>query len=157
MSIDEPTNVFRLMLNGPGISLDKEVDQQIALAVLQMALGGVSSPNLSGNPATVAMPERSGPRLSLREFLDSTGAKSNPEKIAIFAMYLRDHAGQELVTKDEVRTCFRSAGEPLPGNYSRDFQLAVQSGWIAEDHGKPGQYYVTRKGDDAVRRKTDII
>jgi hypothetical protein len=97
------------------------------------------------------------PRISLREFLDQVGARSNPEKITAFASFLRDHQQQEDYSRDDLRACFRSAGEALPGNFARDFQMAVQSGWIAEEHGKPGRYYLTRKGDDAIRKKSGSL
>jgi hypothetical protein len=50
------------------------------------------------------------------------------------------------------------ASEPVPGNYARDFRWAVANGWIAPDHSRPGEYFVTTKGDQAVEAKfTDEI
>ncbi len=148
---------YRVTLSGPGVSLDKAVSQQVALAILQMALGGGTGPSGPVVAETPTGAERREPRLSLREFLDAAAARSNPEKIAVFAGYLRDHLLQDDFSREEVKSCFRSAGEPLPGNFARDFQLAVQNGWVAEDHGKPGRYYITRKGDETVRRRADGI
>lgn len=142
---------FRLTLAGPGVSIDKEVTQEVALAVLQVALGGRVAP--SGGSAASA-PDSTGPRLSLREFIDLVGVRSNPEKIAAFAAYLRDHAGQEDVARDDIKSCFKSAGEPMPGNFPRDFAGAVQAGLIAEDPKKPGRFYLTRKGEELVGRNS---
>lgn len=146
MSAQSPA-AFRLTLAGPGVEVDKEVGQEAALAIVAIALGGPIpvTPNESDHL----------PRLSLREFIDAKGVRSNHEKIAAFTGYLRDYDGQEDVARDDIKSCFKSAGEAMPGNYPRDFNAAIQAGLIAEDPKKPGRYYLTRKGDETVGRNSD--
>src|SRR5262245_9402684 len=128
---------FRVTLHGPGVQVDKQVEQAAALAILRVALG-----DMNVNGATTESPkgaetlEKQRPRLSLREYLDSVDASSNPEKITAFGSYLRDHMGQEDFTRDDIKASFRSAGESLPANIPRDFGSAAQNGWIAEDPAK---------------------
>jgi len=88
--------------------------------------------------------------MAIREFLNTSSAKRNPDKITAIAIYLRDHLDRETFSRDDVKGLFRKAGEPVPGNYARDFAVAVSSGWIAEDHNTSGEYYVTNSGEEAL-------
>jgi hypothetical protein len=153
MSSLEP---FRVTLHGPGVQLDKQIDQAAALEILQVALGEVNGRGSAAEPRKgTEASEKQRPRLALREYLDAIDARSNPEKIVAFGSYLRDHVGQEDFTRDDMKASFRSAGESLPANLPRDFGSAAQHGWIAEDPAKAGRFYVTRKGDEAVKRRAD--
>jgi hypothetical protein len=137
-------------------SARKQIDQTAALAILRVALGDMNVSAGTIEPSKGAeTPQKQHTRLSLREYLDSVDARSNPEKIAAFGSYLRDHAGQEDFTRDDIKPSFRSAGETLPANLPRDFGSAAQNGWIAEDPAKAGRFYVTRKGEEAVKRRAD--
>jgi len=73
-------------------------------------------------------------------------------KILTVGRYVRDFEGRGDFTRDEIRERFRSAGEPQPANFPRDFQKAVRAGWIAEDPKKRGRFYVTRTGDELIDR-----
>ena len=88
--------------------------------------------------------------MSLRELLDDVEAKRNPDKILTIGKYLIAFRGQESFTSEQVKAQFRAAGESTPGNLARDFRWAVTNGWIAEDHGAPGEYYVTSNGEEAL-------
>jgi hypothetical protein len=148
---------FRVTLHGPGVQVDKQIDQAAALAILRVALGDMNvSASTVEPPKGAEAAEKQRPRLSLREYLDSVDARSNPEKITAFGSYLRGHAGQEDFTREDIKASFRSAGETLPANLPRDFGSAAQNGWIAEDPAKGGRFYVTRKGEEAVKRRADV-
>jgi hypothetical protein len=141
----------RLTLNGAGLAFERTVDAALAAQIVQLALHGERTVGQSASASS--SPGRRGPPLSLREFLDQVQPKSNAEKIAAFAGFLRDHVGQTDASKDELKACFRVAGDSLPGNFHRDFQNTVQSGWIAEDQARPGKFYLTRKGEDLFGRR----
>lgn len=141
--------VFRVKLDGPGVAVDKEISQETAVAIMQVALGGASG--LNAVVAHELRAEGRKPRLSLREFMESANARSNPEKMTCFAAYLRDYSDQSEFGREDIKVCFKQAGETLPGNFGRDFQKAVQSGWIAEERANSGRYYLTRKGEEAIR------
>jgi hypothetical protein len=143
-----------LTLHGPGVEVDQQVDRAAALAILRVALGDPdvkSDPGESKAGAECAGKRR--PRLSLREYVDAVDARSNPEKITAFGAYLRDQQEKDDFSRDDIKGCFRSAGESLPANFPRDFNAAIQNGWISEDHEKSGRYYVTRKGDEVTKSK----
>jgi hypothetical protein len=151
---------YKVTLNGPGISVDQSVDQGKAREILHILLGGgIISGSLSGAPNRVNSqalhegPSRTPPRVSLREFMEEVEAKRNPDKIVAIGEYLTEIEGKSDFGKDDVKAHFRTAGEPLPANYPRDFQWTLQSGWIAEDSNNPGRFYVTRKGKDAISQK----
>lgn len=150
MAVDEDAKV-KLTLKGAGLALERTIDAAVAARVIQLVLHG--EPASGSAHALSSNDVYRGPRLSFREFLDRVQPKSNSEKIAAFAGYLRDHVGQEDASKDEIKACFRTAGDSLPGNFHRDFQNTVQSGWIAEDPAKPGRFYLTRKGEEFVSRR----
>ena len=138
------------------MEVDQQVDKAAALAILRVALG---DPDVKSGPGeSKAEAESAGkrqPRLSLREHVDAVGARSNPEKIKAFGVYLRDCQEKDDFSKDDIKGCFRSAGELLPANFPRDFNATIQNGWISEDHEKSGRYYVTRKGDEVTKSKVE--
>ncbi|MDP2816518.1 MAG: hypothetical protein Q8O19_07550 [Rectinemataceae bacterium] len=144
--------IFRVKLEGPGVAVDKEISQEVAVAIMQVALGGGLPPSGGGDAARDARgAQKNGPRLSLREFLESASARSIPEMMTCFAAYLRDHGGQEEFSREDIKACFKQAGETLPGNFPRDFQKAIHNGWVAEERAGSGRYYLTRKGDEAIK------
>lgn len=154
----EPVAVeeFDLKLTGSGISLERKVDRDAALQILAIAMGSAAGggPAL-GTPARQIQRQAAGSsggggRISLREYLDQVEAKRNPDKILAIGQFLVEHRGQDSFTGDQIKGQFRSAGEAIPGNFSRDFRWTVTNGWIAEDHASRGDYYVTSSGDSAL-------
>lgn len=152
---------YKLTLKGGGLSIEREVDEPTALQILATVMGGTTSPprvtSAGSGAAHAADISRPRPRvagqLSLREHMDEFDPKRNPDKILAIAAYLADTKGAETFTPDDVKKAFRSASEPVPGNYSRDWRWTVSNGWIAQADGLPGEYYVTSKGRDALSAK----
>jgi hypothetical protein len=156
--------IYHLSLQGPGLAIDKDIDPQLAGAIAQMTVSGSfrerpttnveqhilqKGPALS-EPASPGL----GQRLSLREYLQATVSdRGIHTKILAVGRYLRDHEKQDDFSREDIRGRFRSAGEPQPANFARDFQKAVRAGWIAEDHENRGRFYVTRTGDQEVDRR----
>jgi hypothetical protein len=141
---------YSLSLKGRGISIAQNVDQPTARAIVDIVLGGdlsAKSPSLS-TKLPVSAPTSHG--MSVREFLDHSRPTSNPEKITAIGEYVATSEGQGTFTKEQVLARFRSAGEPAPRNFRRDFAKAISKGWIAEDTRSPGNFYVTRKGKTAI-------
>ncbi|HYH74863.1 MAG TPA: hypothetical protein VD735_02780 [Candidatus Saccharimonadales bacterium] len=88
-------------------------------------------------------------RLTPREALESSGAKTNPEKITAFASTMLDDNHEGTFSLEDIRSLFQRARETTPKNLSRDFEKVIQVGWVdeSEDNGK---YYLTTKGLDAL-------
>jgi hypothetical protein len=163
MASDDAANPYEVNVKGPGIAADKNVDLPRALAVLQIIFGEGSPPPVSavgvaarqtGNQATAFVAQGLQP-VSIREFLADVAGKTIHAKIAAVGRYMRDHEGLSDFSRDDVKSRFRAAGELMPGNFPRDFQKAVQSGWIGEDPHNSGRFYVTRTGDETIDRKFD--
>jgi hypothetical protein len=158
---DHELESYSLRLEGRGISVSRDVGQDAARAILDIIMGG----EVRGRTGTLASEpndsseERGRPPLSLREFLENSGAKRNPDKIATIGRYIISYEGKQVFGRDEVKGRFREIGEPLPSNFSRDFAWALRSGLIAEDPGNRGLYYVTNKGIEAIDGKfsSDIV
>jgi len=148
---------YKLTLEGGGLKVNREVDEAVALQVLAAVMGGggISPTVLSGGTRS-AQPSQSrtqtGSLLSLREHMDEFEPKRNPDKILAIAAYLTDTREMETFTPDEVKREFKNASEPVPANYSRDWNWTVANGWIAKSD-EPGEFYVTLKGRDALGQK----
>jgi hypothetical protein len=154
MAEESTKEKYHLSLKGPGITINKVVDSRTAGAIAQMTFGGRE---IDAAPVgKVGAPTRTMQQTSIREYLQTTSvARGIHTKILAVGRYLRDVEGQNDFTREEVRNRFRSAGEPQPANFPRDFQKALRAGWIAEDHQNRGRYYVTRTGDQEIDRRQE--
>jgi hypothetical protein len=143
----------RIIIDGPGIKIERELTPSQLMAVLSAVLGAgkvTVSESSRGHQNSLQNND-----LSLTEFFRSSNPKRNPDKIVTIAFYMQTKMGKQSFSIDELRPQFRSVGEPSPANFYRDFKWSIKNGWISEVHGQPGQYYVTRTGEDAVAAKFD--
>lgn len=90
-------------------------------------------------------------RLSPREALLQSTAKTNPQKIAVLGHYQANVTQHDSFSLEEVKAAFRKAGEPLPGNFSRDVSDAVSLGYIFEDESETGMYFLTDSATEYVQ------
>lgn len=152
---DQELETYSLKLEGQGISVSRNVGQDLARAILDIVMGG----NVRARPGKTApepndvREDRGRPSLSLHEFFENSQAKRNPDKIAVIGEYIIEHEGRHAFSRDELRGRFREAGEAVPANFPRDFGWALKNGWIAEDLENRGSYYVTKKGKEAIEEK----
>jgi hypothetical protein len=141
---------YTLSLKGDGISIEREIDQGTARAIVGIVLGGsIALPRQNGSQA----PRVSHDRISLREFLNDVEARRMPDKIVSIGEYIISHTGQENFSADDLRDGFRTAAETLPANLRRDLQWTISNGWVASDPRNPGAYYVTHSGRAAIEAK----
>jgi hypothetical protein len=152
---DQESERYSLKLEGWGISISRDVGQEVARAILDIVLGGTvrTAPGKIAPERNDARENRDRPSLSLHEFLEESGAKRNPDKIAVIGQYIIEHEGKPEFTRDELKVRFREAGEAVPANFPRDFNWALRNGWIAEDPGARGSYYIPKKGLEAIEGK----
>lgn len=154
-----PEPEYDLTLKGAGLTIERKVTESIALAVVSLVMGGDGSrlaprrgaAAFPGNPAASASVQ--GQAMTVGEYLSEVEAKRNPDKILAFGAYLMDEMGRETFTRDELRSMFQKAAEPVPGNFHRDFTWAVQNRWLGEQTDAPGAYYVTKTGRTALGNK----
>ncbi len=161
MGTESSDETYKVTVIGDGMSVERSVDQTAARQILNVILGGQAAPfaRSSGRavdadvlgPESVAGGEAT--RISLREFIEDCGAQRNPDQILAIGEYMNRHEGAQDFGRDEVKARFRTAGEPVPGNYPRDFAWTIKNGWIAEDPTNAGRFYVTKKGKDAIAQK----
>ncbi|MBF9233325.1 hypothetical protein [Microvirga alba] len=152
---------YSLTLKGGGLTLERQVDENTALAILQISMGGAApvpglsvtpkpTPPVAHAPSLQPVEVQGEQRLSLRNYFDQVGAKNNLAKIVAVGAYLREVDGQTEFSREDIAAGFRNAREIVPGNLPRDVGKAVQAGWIAEDPRSKNQFYVTAVGDDAL-------
>lgn len=143
---------FTVQIEGPGMSLKRDVEETLVLRILGVLLGPKAQTMftpVSGVQAPVAPPAVTGNLgESPREYLDRSGAKTNPAKITALGLYLRAQ-GTESFTARNVRDLFVSAGEAAPKNLPRDIKEAIRLGWLALRPDQPDTYYVTNRGEGA--------
>jgi hypothetical protein len=158
---------YQLTLNGNGLSVQRNIHEDVARHILNVVLGGAPIGAVEATraglghatPSSANARESTLPPISLREFIDNCGAKRNPDRILAIGIFMMDHEGAQDFGREEVKARFRTAGEPVPGNYPRDFAWTIHNGWIAEDPANPARHYVTRKGKDAIAQKfsTEVL
>jgi hypothetical protein len=154
---------YKVHLQGPGIEVQREVDEGKVLQIMAIVLTSVtSSPESDHGSPTAQHSERNSPGTSRRadqpdvsigEFLAELNISSNLERIAGIALYAKEKLDRSRITKDEALIWFQKAGEPAPKNIHRDFRKAIEQKIIAEDHNEAGQYYLTATGTNRLRRK----
>jgi hypothetical protein len=147
------TSPFTIQIEGPGLTLKREVEEPLVLKILGVLLGpkvqafGLTS-NLAAHSTASPPPMVANVGESPGEYLSRSGAKTNPEKVTAFGLYLRAQGGGSFTAK-EIRDLFVSAGEPVPKNLTRDIKAAVQARWIASHPDQNDTYYVASSGEAA--------
>lgn len=160
--MSETGSKYKITLEGDGISVDKDVNEEQARRILNILMGPASMMahpvarertrrNTESHEARSSHTAAPSPQaLSLREYLDEVGAKRNPDKILAMGAYITEATGIEEFSAEEVKNCFPKAAEKIPANYNRDFRWVISNGWIAENHQEEGRYYITKTGKQAL-------
>jgi hypothetical protein len=73
--------------------------------------------------------------------------KNNAQKLALFAYHRERNEGHTRFSRRELEPYFAAAKETPPQNFDRDFNKAVEEGWIHEDGADS---YLTSRGLEAV-------
>lgn len=142
---------FRLQISGPGLDVDRMISGAIAAAVLATAMAPRPSDGREVNLSTLDACASAFPSTtSLREYLDEVGAKKKTDLIVAIGSFLLKIERQTDFSRDDIRARFSSAREPMPRNFSRDFNQTLKDALIAEVHQKPDYFYVTKTGMNAV-------
>jgi hypothetical protein len=155
---DPRGETYKLTLKGGGVTVERNVDEGTAFQILAAVMGGAALPRVSvgaGAAPLIDTPRTTATaagRLSLREHMDEHEPKRNPDKMLTIAAYLVDERGMVTFTPDEVKKEFRTAAEPVPANYPRDWNWAVSNGWLAKAD-EPGEFYITNRGREALAQK----
>jgi hypothetical protein len=149
-------DTVKLTMTGK-LSYDDEITVVQAAQVISYLHSG-ATPSSVGPPAAdgLAAPEPRRVGLSLRDALESSGAKTNPEKIVAFALYVEQQGDKHTFTIEDIKPLFRQAREAAPRNLSRDLDSAIRSNWVAASSEK-GEYYVTDLAADILETGFDNI
>ncbi len=148
--MDNQTQVS-LKLTSPSLSYEAKISDALAVQIMAACVSGNS---VVPSPTTIRTGSVPGGesliKESVAEYIIRVGARRNPDKILAFASYLLNQQQKQSVSPAELKLMFRDAGEPLPANFTRDFNDTTVSGWLAPEPQKKGYYYVTRTGLDIV-------
>ena len=151
---EHPAEDFNLKISGEGINVERKIDSQTLAAVMAAIIGAQRFDSQAGLVPTnaEATPPLQQPFMALREYLDKVEATRKQDQIVAIGHFISHYEAQPHFSRDEVRSHFSIAREPMPKNFARDFGLAVKAGMIAEVHQKHGFFYVTKTGISAVER-----
>ena len=154
---------YTVTIEGPGVRVEQQVPKALLPQLMAMLIN-VHIPTATAaltqrsvvSGATSRLTESSDRPLSLMEYLEDINARRIPERILGMANYLTEVTRQSpggTFAKADIRPCFKAAGDPMPANFSRDWQLVVQAGWVAQESGDGDLYFVTRRGKTAISEK----
>lgn len=85
----------------------------------------------------------------LTELLSEKNPGTNSQRIALFAYYRDKYEAKSRFSRGELKTYFVTARLEPPANYDRDFNGAVEKGWI---HESGDQSYITTSGIEAAEQ-----
>lgn len=153
-----PDPEYKIVVTGPGLSVERKITEPVALSILSVVMGGGSRTGVLPGADTEdgvsrRLPTPLGHGMSEGEFLADSGAKKNFEKITALGAFIEDEIGQDSFTRNDVREAFERAREPMPGNFARDFAVAAEAKWIAEIRGSNDLFRLTSTGRKAIDAK----
>ncbi len=130
--------------------LDEEARNRVLQSVTSLL--GMSTAGWSPGPGGSAGKERTpSPKadrpISLQELIQEKKPVTNAQYIALFAFCREKSENLPRFSRSDLEGYFSKAKLPPPGNYDRDFNKAVQLGWIHEDGSDS---YLTTRGVEAV-------
>lgn len=140
----EKKEKIKLSIIGNGISFEREIDQSLAGQIMAFCLSG-GQVN-SAQPSIVSVISNKIEKESVVEYCDRFSPKRNPDKILVFAGYIREMEDKDSFNSGEIKRLFRDAGEVLPANFTRDFKWVIKNGWFTPDSVKKGNFFITKTG-----------
>lgn len=156
-------DTYTIKIEGEGINLSYQIDSVQFARIFLIIKGQTTanpSPSISPSLSTGkiagqnnTLQSQSLTPISIREFLNVSRAQTNTQKIATFAVFLRDYMDYKTIPTEELKKQFENAAEQPPKNFSRDLKNALKYGWIAESTSGPGNYFITSTGEKAVESK----
>lgn len=164
------SDAYQVELSGPGLSLKRDLTEAHAHQLLIWLVKGgeletsgqkVTALPLAQTPPGEHKPPARGAEsaggssalTSVREFMEQFAPRRLPDKIACFALYLREHRNQKEFSKADLISLFQEAADPLPKNLGRDLRWTQSIAWIALAPSNRDSFYLTKKGEDAVRNR----
>lgn len=133
---------MKLSIAGESFVFEAEISETMAVAMVKHALTNQDM-DVSGKKV---MKDDEG---SLRDFVERTEAKRSPDKIVTMGVYWKQK-GISSFGRSGLVSGFQELAESVPKNLSRDISWAVRIGWLAPKPKARGEYYVTKKGEEAV-------
>lgn len=146
--MNDSAKSYEVVIKGPGLDFRRECTFEEASRAIAGLAGSVSPPpsQVLQDATLLQAPER----VSLRERLDQLSVKTKVEQILVISEWLIGQTGMKSVTKDDIKSSFVDAAEPLPANFPRDFAKILKKGWLAPVHGDRSSFYVTQTGRKAL-------
>jgi hypothetical protein len=141
----------QIKLSGPGLSVDKQIPEELANRIAMLVLSGGKLETLETATKNVERKANSIKNKSVREYLLETKATKIPQQMtAIGSFLLQTQPNKESFTLADLTKGFEDAKESAPGNPHRDIAAAIKKGWIAPRTGEKDSYYVTGTGSTAI-------
>jgi hypothetical protein len=154
---------YTVTIVGPGVRVEQSISKALVPQLMMMLMNaGPAGEGVKLSLPLAALPPRAANavdaaprRISLPEYLEEINARRIPERILGMANYISEVTGQSVdgsFNKSDIRPLFKAAGDPLPANFARDWQLVVSAGWVAQESGSD-LFFVTRRGKSAIAER----
>lgn len=151
---------YNVKISGGAFGYDGKVPEHVARKLMVVLMSGRDTTlhtsvreSLRGQWGSMGAGNGDRPALTIGEFVRDSEPKRHPDRITAIAVYLREYRGQDVFSPADIVEGFEEAGEPAPGNISRDLKWAVSNKWIAPKSDVRGGYFVTNSGMEAVAQK----
>jgi hypothetical protein len=141
---------YQLKLTGAGLSLEKEVSEEIANRITLLVLSGGKTEQQPppgkgpGNSPTDSRTKSPVGNMSVREYLQASNATKIPQQMTVIGHYLLETQQKDTFSMEELIKGFSDAKESSPKNPNRDINTAIKRSWIALR--QKDSYYVTSTG-----------
>lgn len=142
----------KISIEGEGLSLTRMTNLQKAGQIISFLGYGRDGSGSSSDMQTTGavVPVLATGRLAPRDLIQSSNAKTYPQKIVALAVYLQEQMGQSSFNPQELKTLFKKMGDE-PKNFTRDLNAAVSLQYILCNDSATETYELTDKGSEAFR------
>jgi hypothetical protein len=175
----EQSQAYKVTLEGPGVTIDTEVDVGVAREIMNLVMGGTVQSGASGRrdkrrksraAGASSVEKKSKPRrkttsagvvkdLSLRpkgkvafaDLVKEKQPKTKEQRSTVSVYWLVHEADiSSGITIDHVNTCYVDVGWPRPADFANSLAVtAKRKGWL--DTSDLGDIKITTRGEDEVR------
>lgn len=143
---------YNLKISGDNFSHEQKIDGMQLAKIISFLLLPMSNLTRSEDTEIPVSITDSSPKiqhLSAGEYINDKNPTTNPEKIAVFLLYIRETMLQEVASREEIIDLFERARQVMPKNFKRDLDKAISFGWV--DYSKEnGKYRLTISGEEAI-------
>ena len=134
------------------IQYQGKVDNETAVTIIKLCLETDRHSAISHTAVQADQQQSLRQKLSIMEYVKACAPKYKHEKILALAGFWLEIQQQESFRSGDIKVLFRDLREQPPKNFGRDFNKAIENGWVARDIGDRDKFFVTQSGLDLLKQ-----